>query len=160
MDDHGYWRICIRVKDGCWKIRYLPDCLPGEVEIARIELKSTTGDVISVRARPLGRTRIAYRVIDEYPEDWTLSCSPKTSRWPLSLGKLISLLDTGKHSGADLVGGFSLGYNDIDGESSGRANLRHFTRISSDVYRSLEAHYEHVFEEWVAEEGAGLSEKE
>jgi len=23
MDDHGYWRICIRVKDGCWKIRYL-----------------------------------------------------------------------------------------------------------------------------------------
>jgi hypothetical protein len=45
--------------------------------MARIELKSTTCDVISVRAQPLGRTRIAYRVIDEYPEDWTLSCSPK-----------------------------------------------------------------------------------
>jgi hypothetical protein len=25
MDDHGYWRICIRVKDGCWKIRYPGD---------------------------------------------------------------------------------------------------------------------------------------
>jgi len=30
---------------------YLPDYLPGEVEIARIELRSTTADVISIRAR-------------------------------------------------------------------------------------------------------------
>jgi hypothetical protein len=30
---------------------YLPELLPTEVEIARIELKSTTSDVISIRAR-------------------------------------------------------------------------------------------------------------
>jgi hypothetical protein len=139
---------------------YLPDSLLGEVEISRIELASTTSDTISVRARPLGRTRIAYRIVDEYPEDGTLSCSPKTSRRPLTLSRLIGLLDNGKQSGGDLVGGFALGYNNMNAESSDRANLRHFTRISSDIYRDLGAHYEHVFEDWVAEDPAVSSERE
>ena len=34
---------------------YLPDYRRDEVEIARIELQSTTSDVISVRARPQGK---------------------------------------------------------------------------------------------------------
>jgi hypothetical protein len=44
---------------------YLPGYLPGEVEIARIALQSTTSDVISFRAKPVPRG-IAYRVVDEY----------------------------------------------------------------------------------------------
>ena len=46
---------------------YLPDYLPGEVEIARIVLASVTQDIISVRARRRrGGTRILYRIVDEY----------------------------------------------------------------------------------------------
>jgi hypothetical protein len=42
---------------------YLPNYGRSEVEIARIELESTTYDVISLRARPVG-TRIKYRLVD------------------------------------------------------------------------------------------------
>src|SRR4051812_13233448 len=38
---------------------YLPDCRRRETEIARIDLQSTTADVISIRARPVGK-RIGY----------------------------------------------------------------------------------------------------
>jgi hypothetical protein len=48
---------------------YLPDYGRDEVEIARIELESTTSDVISVRARPRGRrieyARLAHTNFDE-----------------------------------------------------------------------------------------------
>jgi hypothetical protein len=44
---------------------YLPDCGRNEVEIVRIELESTTYDVISLRARPAG-SRIAYSLVDSH----------------------------------------------------------------------------------------------
>jgi len=44
-------------------VEYLPDLYEDEVEIARVELRSTTGDVISIRARPEGNG-VAYRVVD------------------------------------------------------------------------------------------------
>lgn len=44
---------------------YLPDFLKDEVEVARIELASSTADVISVRMRPT-RKGLVYRVVDEY----------------------------------------------------------------------------------------------
>src|ERR1700682_3343613 len=40
---------------------YLPNELPGEVEIARLVLASTTQDVISLRARPM-KSEIRYRM--------------------------------------------------------------------------------------------------
>ena len=43
---------------------YLPNLRPGEVEIARIQIYSTTGDVAAVYARRVG-PRIRYRVVDE-----------------------------------------------------------------------------------------------
>jgi hypothetical protein len=44
------------------------------VEIVRIEIDSTTSDVISLRARPVGRTRprIAYTLIDEYEAEYKI----------------------------------------------------------------------------------------
>jgi hypothetical protein len=48
---------------------YLPNYGRQEVEIARIELASTTSDVISLRARPSG-SRIKYRVVDEYQTEF------------------------------------------------------------------------------------------
>ncbi len=44
---------------------YLPNFGNNEVEIARIFLKSTTGDVISLRARHQGSV-IEYQIVDEY----------------------------------------------------------------------------------------------
>ncbi len=66
---------------------YLPDLLPDEVEIARITMKSTTMDVIAIRARRL-KHRIAYRFVDEYENviAKNYEMQPKTSTRPLTLG--------------------------------------------------------------------------
>jgi hypothetical protein len=66
---------------------YLPNLNKHELEIARIRIESTTGDVTSVYARPVGQ-RIAYRVVDEY--DCCFSGrSQRTSIKPLTMGELI-----------------------------------------------------------------------
>jgi len=127
---------------------YLPGYLPGEVEIARINLRSTTSDVISVRARPFSRG-IQYRVEDEYETAFVLPITQSTA--PLTLEGLVALLDGGDIRGEGLVGGLSLGYNELNVEHSGHEELRHFTRISSIFYPRLHEHYEQVFEEWVSD---------
>src|SRR5260221_11820936 len=50
---------------------YLPDYGDREVEIARIELKSTTYDVISLTARPIG-SPIKHSLVDEYETEYRL----------------------------------------------------------------------------------------
>src|SRR5262245_20849225 len=60
---------------------YLPGYQDEEVEIARVSLQSTTGDVISIRARR-ERGAIRYRVVDEYGTK--IVCSPTESSEPLS----------------------------------------------------------------------------
>jgi len=132
---------------------YLPGYWPGEVEIARINLRSTTSDVISVRARPFSGG-VQFRVEDEYQAVFVLPITRSTE--PLTLEELIALLDGGDIRGEGLVGGLSLGYNELNVEYSGHEELRHFTRILSDFYPQLQKHYEHVFEEWVAE---GIAER-
>ena len=83
---------------------YLPGYRPNEVEIVRMEFKSTTADVTSVRARPVGRkkVKIEYRVVDEYLSDFTFK--PRRSNEPLTLGQLVHSPDNVKHSagGGDL----------------------------------------------------------
>jgi hypothetical protein len=134
---------------------YLPDYRPGEVEIARIELKSTTGDVISIRARKSG-SGISYRVVDEY--DTEFRQARETSARPLTLGELIEFLDNSTADG--LPGGLGLGYNEMNAESTGRACLRHFTSVTSEFYPGLDSHYEQVFADWVAEEEEASAEPE
>ena len=70
---------------------YLPDRRDTEVEIARINIDSTTSDVTSIYAKA-GKDRIRYRVVDEY-NGYTLSekCT-RSSKRPLSLGELIEFL--------------------------------------------------------------------
>ena len=67
---------------------YLPKGSARELEIARIHIKSTTGDVTSVYARLVGR-RIAYRVVDEYEGDTLTDRSKRTSTKALTMGQLI-----------------------------------------------------------------------
>jgi hypothetical protein len=67
---------------------YLPTVNGSEVEIARIHIRSTTGDVASVYARLVGR-RIAYRVVDEYGGDTLSGHATRTSIKALTMGQLI-----------------------------------------------------------------------
>jgi hypothetical protein len=66
---------------------YLPDTADGEVEIARIEIASTTCDVTSIFAKP-ERGLIRYRVVDEYDGDTLSGPSEMTSEKPLTLGEM------------------------------------------------------------------------
>jgi len=63
---------------------YLPSPRPGEVEIARIQIYSTTGDVAAVYARRMGR-RIRYRVVDEYAGETLEGKATRDSMKPLTL---------------------------------------------------------------------------
>ena len=127
---------------------FLPPCLPGEVEIARICLRSTTSDVISLRARPV-LSGIAYRIEDEYRGKFTLPIA--VSERPLTLAEIITQFEEGHLEQLDWPGGLALGYNNMNVEFSELERLRHFTRITSRIYRQLEDHFEHVFDEWFAE---------
>jgi hypothetical protein len=83
---------------------YLPGYRAGEVEIVRVELRSTTADAISLRARPVGRKdrRIEYRLVDEYETEFGLRS--RRSRQPRTLGQLVQLLDSVEQSNADTAG--------------------------------------------------------
>jgi hypothetical protein len=66
---------------------YLPNTEEGEVEIARIEISSTTRDVTCVFTKP-GSGIIRYRVVDEYDGDTLSGASEMTSGSPLTLSEL------------------------------------------------------------------------
>jgi len=66
---------------------YLPDTDDGEVEIARISIRSSTFDVTSVYARPEAGS-IRYRVVDEYGGDTLQGPSEATAAGPMTLGEM------------------------------------------------------------------------
>ena len=129
---------------------HLPSYLPGELEIARINLKSTTSDVISLRARP-STYGISYRVVDEYSADFTLPI-PHSSE-PLTLAELIRQFDEGSlnDNGFDNKDGLSLGYNWLNVDEDNYESLRRFTSISSRIYRQLHDHFENVYDDWLTQ---------
>jgi hypothetical protein len=137
---------------------YLPDYGCDEVEIARIELQSTTSDVISARARPRGK-RIEYSVCDEYQVEYRLP--QKTSRQPLSLRDLIRFLDSVEHPDLEPEWerfGFVLSFNQTSLECNGDLEtLEDFTSVSSDFYPELGRHYARVIDEWHQARAAELA---
>jgi hypothetical protein len=140
---------------------YLPGYRPNEVEIARIELESTTADVISVRARLVGRKdpRIEYRVVDEYLSEFVFK--PRNSTRPLALGQLIDSLDSVESLGggeldvpdpAWLRHGWVLVFNETNracSDTGDSVEYRDFTSISSEFYPDLARHYRRVIDRWV-----------
>ena len=127
---------------------YLPDFLPTEVEIARIELQSTTSDVSSIRARRHPNDElIHYRIVDEYENIYEIQ--PKTSTAPLTQGELIGLIDT---ADCGLEVGLAHCFNLVNYNETGDAEpLRHFTTVSSPFYPKLFEHYDEEHEAWVRE---------
>ena len=133
---------------------YLPDFSEGEVEIARAVLDSTTMDVISLRARRT-RTRILYRIADEYEGASAYPAHPRTSRNPLTLKQLIHMIDSAYEGGLD---GCFRESNYEEGDSD-PADLAHFCKISSTFYRGLSTWYDTKNDEWLAEEQAKLAKE-
>jgi len=125
---------------------YLPDYANNETEIARIELASTTSDVISIRAQYLPN-EISYRIIDEYETEFKLAFG--TSRRPLTLEQLINFFEGSSLPG--VTGNLAVVYNRLNSSHGTRAKVRNFTNISSDLYPQLYEHFERVFEDWVNE---------
>jgi hypothetical protein len=129
---------------------YLPNYGRSETEIARIELESTTCDVISLRARP-GGPRIKYRLVDEYETEFRLP--QQTSARPFSLGEVIRFLDAVERDEVSEPSwnkfGFVLSSNQCNLEcGADLESLRDFTRVGSDYYPDLAAHYARAVEEW------------
>ena len=130
---------------------YLPDYAKGEVEIARIELESTTADVISIRVKKEGE-RIAYLIVDEYETEFNIL--PTHSDKPLTLSELVRLID-----GAMEEGSLGLYYTQMNYEGGERSiewldQMRHFTRVESVFYQQLHLHYEKLLDLWYEEEKA------
>ncbi len=127
---------------------FLPDYLPGEVEIARITKQTTTMDVVSIRARR-ARKRYRYRVVDEYEADFVFS--PKSSGQPLTLREVIELVFSVTYDGGDpgptgeegeILG--SLDWIVDDDEDAER-----FLTVTSDFYPALEAVVEQRVRTWL-----------
>jgi hypothetical protein len=114
---------------------YLPDYLPEEVEIARVSMKSTTGDVISVRAGHEPDGLIQYRVVDEYSNEFRLPV--EESELPLTTGNMIQLLDETSWEARGLV----MSILEMNCEQNGGDGMRGFLSVSSDFYPELADHY-------------------
>jgi hypothetical protein len=72
---------------------FLPHAESGEVEIARVSLASTTGDIISVRAQQTN-DGILYSVVDEYADEGhAFEPGITQSALPLTLAELIQLIN-------------------------------------------------------------------
>ena len=129
---------------------YLPDCNSNETEIARVTLRSTMQDVISIRAKGEDG-ELHYSVADEY-DDHEFSLWTDSSLKPFTLKELIEFLDNSSQ-GLGYPGGLSLSYNNSNADSGlDREGLEDFTTISSEIYPQLEKHYDRVFSDWIEEE--------
>jgi len=116
---------------------YLPRMKSTEVEIARISLRSVTADQISVRARRRG-ARTAYSILDEYENEYvTYDPRPRTSSRPLSMRRLVALLDGACENGGAVMSHTMILMDHVDSAEE----LHHFTSVESDFYPALGRYY-------------------
>lgn len=129
---------------------YLPDLEPAVVEIARIEMASTTGDVISLRAAPEPSGAISYQLVDEYEQE--LSFSPTTTPLPLTFGEIADLLDkaTIAEDEFEVIWG-PLTANAYEG-GDGPRGVKGFIRVVSPFYPDLEPYFDWRVRQWIAEQ--------
>jgi len=120
---------------------YLPDLASVEVEIARVTLASTLQDVVSVRARK-GRSRIRYRVVDEYGGETLTGRNTRTSSRPLTLGLLVGFLD-GAWPMRDVIA--------MNGLEDSVEGMLDFVSVSSPFYPDLARYYAGRFQAWAEE---------
>ena len=152
----GDWSDC-RVPAVPFAMRggdFLPRLRKNEVEIARLSLESTTWDVISIRARPVGQ-RIAYRVVDEYQTDYVIR--PKTSKHPLTLAQLVALIEGLSDGEQDRSPAAMREDQVIYGDPQRLREAADFVKVSSPYYAELAGWYEVQAADWLE---ARLAERE
>jgi hypothetical protein len=130
---------------------YLPELDEGEVEIARVAISSTTGDVQSVRAHraPDG---IRIQVVDEYDREF--STGVRAYEQPLTLRELIDFIDASDVEdaggpGGGLVLGLVCAWYGYDSDRPDR--LLTAAWASSAFYPDLGRYYERAIRDLVAE---------
>src|SRR5262249_26765133 len=119
---------------------YLPPLEDNEVEIARVSLSSTTGDVNSIRAQLRGDS-IRYRIVDEYYDDpmQQFTFSPKETTRPLTMGELVDLIDGVEDEMNPEIGrGLTASYRNmqVDGGMAAK-EVVDFVSVSSFFYPEL-----------------------
>jgi hypothetical protein len=126
---------------------YLPPIGGAETEIAAVGLESTTGDVISVSARP-DKGRIRLRIVDEYGTRFRIK-DPLRDQ-PLTLGELVEVMDTVRHGGmVGLVEAYlDFNYEGLEGQIDPRS-LLDFVKVRSEFYPDLEKLYAERAMAWV-----------
>jgi len=128
---------------------FLPDLGDQEVEIARITIASVTQDVTSVYARR-GKSRIYYRVVDDYGGDTLTAHSHRTSTRPLRLGELERFFN-----GAwPLLDVLEANFSD-DGYPLARM-LAFVVRVESEYYAQIDALYRRRISHWAVQRQAHL----
>jgi hypothetical protein len=126
---------------------YLPDYLPGEVEIARIALESTTADVISIRAR-LSGGKLRYRIVNEYETEYV--AQPAESDLPLTFGEVIAMIEGPQ--GDDLPCAPAAFWNEQYECGTTPDEIATFVTVSSEYYPDITEYYEDRFEQWLEEQ--------
>jgi hypothetical protein len=119
---------------------YLPNRQETEVEIARINIDSTTSDVTSVYAK-VGKNRIYYRVVDEYEGDTLNEKRTRSSKRPLTLEQLIEFF----------LGAWSL-QAVLEGNDLNRSEAHDFTHPSSEFYPEFETAIRTKIDSWLTDE--------
>lgn len=140
---------------------YLPNLRQGEVEIARVSMKSVMGDSVSVRAR-WKNGKICYDVVDEHRTKYIFL--PESSDVPLTFGELINLIDTATE-GEDfrywLTGGLVIAQLEYNYEACGNLeNIIGFVTVSSAFYPGLSEWYEEACDEWFERKRAEAADAE
>ena len=128
---------------------YLPIRLPGEVTIVRIDLESTTHDVIELRARPLPGGKIKLRWVDEYESEFSHEPYPDVIDQPFSFKELKDFIEA---TYPNEVGALPLAYNlgNCQDESASQAeNYRDFTSFDSEFYPGLSDWVKQLVDAWI-----------
>lgn len=117
-----------------------------------IEMSSTTGDAIVVRAAAHGPL-IRYRVVDEYRTDYDVS--PEVSERPLKMAALIALIDTADSGDSEFGQGLFDAILDMNAQGTDPRELVDFIRVRSRFYPQLGAYYESRARVWLRRQVAG-----
>ena len=135
---------------------YLPDYIGGEIEIARVSLKSVMYDVYSIRAKIADDGRIKYRVVDEY-ESWDnerFKLKSEITSKPFTFGELVSFIDNVEWNDGDgAYKGLTTRFRDMNYDlvGPGRRELEDlvdFVSVSSFFYPDLIRWYENEAVDW------------
>ena len=128
---------------------YLPSRLPGEITIVRIELESTTHDVIELRARPLARGKIKLRWVVEYETGFTLEGSTDFIDRPFTFSELKAFICATRIDGDSSL---PLCFNEAscpDDDAGSAERLRNFTSLDSEFYPELASWFAELVDDWI-----------